>query len=99
MVIVALYGGCRLLEADVVEPGEGSAADVFDRVVRDQELLLHRQGRKVGDGHAPTVSGPPCCPPGGSKVPPSPGLAALRLTGEQSGAPGAVYVLMQPAVS
>lgn len=42
MVIVALYGGCRLLEADVVEPGKGSTADVFDRVVRDQELLLHR---------------------------------------------------------
>lgn len=44
MVIVALYGGCRLLEADVIEPGKGSAADVFDRVVWDQELLLHTDG-------------------------------------------------------
>lgn len=44
MVIVALYGGCRLLEADVIEPSKGSAADVFDRVVWDQELLLHTDG-------------------------------------------------------
>lgn len=49
MVIVTLYGGCRLLEADVVEPGKGSTADVFDRVVRDQELLLHtdKEGRSA----------------------------------------------------
>lgn len=40
VVIVALYGGRRLLEADVVEASEGSTADVFDRVVWDQELLL-----------------------------------------------------------
>lgn len=44
MVIVALYGGCRLLEADVIEPSEGRTADVFDRVVRDQELFLHTDG-------------------------------------------------------
>lgn len=40
MVIVALYGGCRLLEADVIEPSKGSTTDVFDRVVWDQELFL-----------------------------------------------------------
>lgn len=48
MVIVALYGGCRLLEADVVEPGKGSTADVFDCVVWNQELFLHTE-RKVSN--------------------------------------------------
>lgn len=33
VVIVALNGGRGLLEADVVEASEGSAADVFDGVV------------------------------------------------------------------
>ncbi len=33
VVVVALYGGCRLLETDVVEASEGSTADVFDCVI------------------------------------------------------------------
>lgn len=43
MVVVPLYGGCGLLEADVVETSEGSTADVFNGVIRDQELLLWRR--------------------------------------------------------
>lgn len=58
MVIVALYGGCRLLEADVVEPSKGSTADVFDRVVWDQELFLHADGEGQQQ-HPPPRPGPP----------------------------------------
>lgn len=43
MVVVALYGGCGLLEADVVEASEGSATDVFDRVIWNQKLLLDQR--------------------------------------------------------
>ena len=40
MEVVAFDGGSGLLEADVVESGEGGAADVFDGVIRDEEVLL-----------------------------------------------------------
>ena len=40
MVVVALDGGGRLLEADVVEASKGRTTDVFNGVVRDQKLLL-----------------------------------------------------------
>jgi hypothetical protein len=43
MIVVSLYGGCGLLEADVVETSEGSTTDVFNGVIRDQELLLWRR--------------------------------------------------------
>lgn len=46
VVVVALDGCCGFLEADVVESSKGRAADVFDSVVGDEELLL----RRVGDG-------------------------------------------------
>jgi hypothetical protein len=49
MVVVALYRGRRLLKADVIEPGKGSTTDVFDRVVWDQELLLHTDERSVNN--------------------------------------------------
>ena len=55
VVIVALYGGRRLLEADVVKAGKGSTTDVLDRVVRDQELLLHVDG---DGGSAPGAPAP-----------------------------------------
>lgn len=62
MVIVALYGGRRLLETDVVKAGKGSTADVLDRVVRDQELLLHMDGDggSALGAPAPQASLPPC---------------------------------------
>lgn len=62
MVIVALYGGRRLLETDVVKAGKGSTADVLDRVVRDQELLLHMDGDggSALGAPAPQDSLPPC---------------------------------------
>lgn len=40
MVVVALNGRCGFLEADVVESSERCTADVLDRVVWDEELLL-----------------------------------------------------------
>lgn len=40
MVVIALDRCCGFLEADVVESSEGSATDVFDRVIWDQKLLL-----------------------------------------------------------
>jgi hypothetical protein len=40
VVVVAFNGGCGLLEADIVETSEGRPTDVFNGVVRDQELLL-----------------------------------------------------------
>lgn len=43
MVIVALDGGCGLLETDVIEAGKGGAAYVFDSVVWNEELLLREQ--------------------------------------------------------
>lgn len=43
MVIVALDGGCGLLETDVIEAGEGGATYVFDSVVWNEELLLREQ--------------------------------------------------------
>lgn len=46
VVVVALDGCCGFLEADVVESSKGRAADVFDCVVGDEELLL----RWGGDG-------------------------------------------------
>lgn len=61
MVIVALYGGCRLLEADVVEPGKGSTADVFDCVVWNQELFLHADG-KVSNSTLLAALEPPVSP-------------------------------------
>lgn len=48
MVVVALDGRGGLLEADVVEASEGRAADVFDGVVRYQELLLGGDGGTDG---------------------------------------------------
>jgi len=45
VVVVAFNCCCGFLEADVVEASKGSAADVFDRVVRDQKLLLKRGER------------------------------------------------------
>ena len=42
VVVIPLDGSRRLLETDVVEASEGRAADVLDRVVRHQEVLLHR---------------------------------------------------------
>lgn len=46
MVVEPLDGGCGLLEADVIEAGEGSAADVLDGVVWDQELFLWKTKAK-----------------------------------------------------
>lgn len=46
MVIIALDAGGGLLETDVVETGEGGAADVFDGVIWHQELLLTAERRK-----------------------------------------------------
>ena len=43
VIVVALNCCCGFLEADVVESSKGSSADVFDCVVRDQELLLKGQ--------------------------------------------------------
>ena len=40
MEVVALDLRRRLLEADVVEPGERGPRDVLDGVVRHQEVLL-----------------------------------------------------------
>ena len=40
MEVVALDLRRRLLEADVVEPGERRPRDVLDGVVRNQEVLL-----------------------------------------------------------
>lgn len=74
MVIVALYGGCRLLEADVIEPSKGSAADVFDRVVWDQELFLHTDGGGQGRAGMDRVLA------GGSKGPRSPSLSQTCCT-------------------
>lgn len=42
VVVVALNCCCGFLEANVVKSGKGCAADVFDCVIRDQELLLKR---------------------------------------------------------
>lgn len=44
MVVVALDGRCGFLEADVVKSSKGRAADVFDCVVGDEELLLRWGG-------------------------------------------------------
>lgn len=46
MVIIALDGGGGLLETNVVETSKGGAADVFDGVIWDQELLLTAAGQK-----------------------------------------------------
>jgi hypothetical protein len=43
VVVVPLNGGCGLLEADIVETSKGSTADVFNGVIRDQELLLWKK--------------------------------------------------------
>ena len=40
MVIVALNRRLRLLETNVVEPGERGATDILDGVIRHQEVLL-----------------------------------------------------------
>lgn len=48
MVVIALNGGGGLLEADVVETCKGGAADVFDGVIGDQELLLGAAGQEEG---------------------------------------------------
>lgn len=48
MVIIALDSGGGLLETDVVETSKGGAADVFDGVIRNQELLLTPAGQKKG---------------------------------------------------
>lgn len=40
VVVIALNGGGGLLETDVVETCKRGAADVFDGVIGDQELLL-----------------------------------------------------------
>ncbi len=45
VVVVALNRCCGFLEANVVESSEGCAADVFDRVVRNQKLLLNVDGQ------------------------------------------------------
>lgn len=50
MVVVALNSSCGFLEADVIESGERCAADVFDCVVRDEELLLERGWLGGGGG-------------------------------------------------
>lgn len=50
MVIIALDAGGGLLETDVVETSKGGAADVFDGVIWDQELLLEaaqEEGRQL----------------------------------------------------
>lgn len=48
MVIIALNAGGGLLETDVVETSKGGAADVFDGVIWDQELLLIAAEQKEG---------------------------------------------------
>lgn len=48
MVIIALNGGGGLLETDVVETRKGGPTDVFDGVIRDQELLLRTAGQEEG---------------------------------------------------
>lgn len=48
VVVIALNSGGGLLETDVVEPCKGGAADVFDGVIGDQELLLGAAGQGEG---------------------------------------------------
>ena len=48
MEVVTLDLRRRLLEADVVEPGERGPRDVLDGVVRDQEVLLPPHVHVVG---------------------------------------------------
>lgn len=40
VIIVALDGSCAFLEADVIKAGKGGAVDVFDCVIRNQEMFL-----------------------------------------------------------
>lgn len=54
MVVVALDGGCRFLEADVVESSKRRSADVFDCVIGDQELLLQGEGQQSWGQWYPT---------------------------------------------
>lgn len=42
MVVVPLNRGCGFLEADVIKSSKRCTTDVFDRVIRDKELLLKR---------------------------------------------------------
>ena len=48
MEVVALHRRSGLLEADVVEPGEGGPADVLDGVIGHQKVLLPPHEDEVG---------------------------------------------------
>ena len=47
VIIVSFYTGGGLLEADVVEACEAGTIDIFDGVVRYQEVLLPPHEHKV----------------------------------------------------
>lgn len=63
MVVVALNGRCGFLEADVVESSERCTADVLDRVVWDEELLLEAQTRGPMANEAFSGGGKNCSVP------------------------------------
>lgn len=56
MVVVALDCCCGFLEADVVESSKGSSADVLNRVVGHQKLLLKGTGRHINGSTSETTS-------------------------------------------
>lgn len=68
VVVVALNHCCGFLEADVIESGKRCAADVFDCVVGDQELLLEASGAESGRSYWDSVPDVSCVTYGSSSI-------------------------------